>query len=109
MTIQRLIEVVERGELTRPGNEHWLASMPRNTWEHIVKANSGSLDAAKALHDALLPGWGWETGVNATFSSIAQVWKSGRDRASTATAENPARSWLLAILRAVENNISDAE
>lgn len=71
-------------------------------WSDFVEAHDGSLDAAKRLHDALLPGWGWETGANATFASIAQVWKSGRDKAHVATSETPARAFLLAILRALE-------
>ena len=66
-------------------------------WEYVSLAMDGSLDAAKRLHDALLPGEGWE------------VWRlnpkeygcnlPGRD---SAFALDPARAWLLAILRAVK-------
>jgi hypothetical protein len=69
--------------------------------QHIGKAFDGSLDAAKALHEAVLPGWGWECGVNATFVSLAVVWKSGRDKAFCQSAEVPSRAWLLAILEAL--------
>ena len=65
-------------------------------------AFDGSLDAAESLHEALLPGWGWEAGINATFTSIAQVWKDGKSSAFQGVAELPARAWLLAILRAVK-------
>ena len=55
----------------------------------------GSLDAAKALHEALLPGWGWT--VSADGSSVygddPKVY-DGDD------ARSPARAWLIAILKA---------
>ena len=102
--LDALIEAVTAGVLP---DEDWRLMhdiwSPRNWHEigHNVRYSMhGSLDAAKALHEALLPGWGWETGVNATFVSIASVWKSGRERAYGATSEIPARSWLLAALKA---------
>lgn len=65
------------------------------------RAFSGSLDAAKALHEALLPGWGWHCGVYG-----ARVWEYPGDewhperRSDVEMPENPARAWLLAILTA---------
>ena len=61
------------------------------------KSFHGSLDAANALHDAVLPGWEWafyydgECGVQAPAPS---------HKFATASASNPARAWLLAIIRA---------
>lgn len=76
---------------------------PDTYWVMLMgEAFDGSLDAALRLHDALLPGWGWETGVNATFTSIAQVWKDGRSSAFQGVSEHPARAWLLSILRALK-------
>ena len=76
----------------------------RNLWPEIgiwlecCKASQGSLDAAKALHEAVLPGWEWNLGpsnakVNPYNGSPLKSW-SGR-------ADNPARAWLLAILEAL--------
>lgn len=109
MSLSKLIEAVERGDAdfdwgfaASPSRK----ALPEN-WHDAMNAYLGSLDAAKRLHDALLPGWGWETGANATFASIAQVWKSGRDKAHVATSETPARAFLLAILRALEQEGRD--
>lgn len=106
MSIRKLREAVEAGKLTNPGNEHWLAEMPRDTWEPIVKANSGSLDAAKRLHDALLPGWAWEI-CSDDAPDAAIVWnhaKLGRQFSGKRGDDgNVARAWLLAVLKALEN------
>jgi hypothetical protein len=71
---------------------------------YFQSAYSGSLDAAKALHEAVLPGWGWH---------IRQDEKDGSCHAHTlypnyrvspgghTTESNPARAWLLAILEAL--------
>lgn len=104
--MERLIYEVERGEYHET---LFLWAMPdlkdgclaRSLEERAGKAFHGSLDAAEALHEALLPGWRWETGINGTvFCSVAQVWKYGRDKAFSASDDNPARAWLLCILKA---------
>lgn len=68
--------------------------------DHAYRAFQGSLDAAKALHEALLPGWfvdiRWWTAMNG--GAIAEVGNSHNGK-----SENPARAWLIAILRAVES------
>lgn len=71
--------------------------------KEMYRSFSGSLDAAKALHDAVLPGWWW---------SIEPELDDGRVFALVGTAScikspffgestNPARAWLLAILSAL--------
>ncbi len=57
--------------------------------------HNGSLDAAKALHDAVLPGPLWLTfcGDGATIGVNGEEY--------TGKADNPARAWLLAILSAL--------
>lgn len=107
MSQGKLIEAVDAGTAT--AYDFGLLFPLATNFEHTNAwdAYRGSLDAAKRLHDALLPGWGWETGANATFASIAQVWKSGRDKAHVATSETPARAFLLAILRALEQEGRD--
>lgn len=63
-------------------------------------AYCGSLDAAKALHDAVLPDWRWEVGTNNLhMGPIGSVW-NGR-RTFTACASAPARALLIAILKAL--------
>lgn len=72
--------------------------------EEIVARNSawnayhGSLDAAKALHEAVLPGWEWHLG-----PSNAKVYPYNGSplKSWSGMADNPARAWLLAILRAL--------
>ena len=118
MTIRGLIEAVERGD--------WLSVMTvadavfpcdgagvdsRNKCFWVQDAYRGSLDAAERLHDALLPGgsqysitveptclcarvaW-WPDGLAGKRTLVAEAWGEG----------NPARAWLLAILRAQERS-----
>jgi hypothetical protein len=78
-----------------------------NHWHHFDSImDCGSLDAAKALHDAVLPGW---------MPSVAQNVHHGHWFATVMRAENgsivndetaghatcPARAWLIAILEAL--------
>lgn len=74
------------------------------TWHDSHKASNGSLDAALALHNAVLPGWsyyiGWTTGEP---KIVASVWPRDTEwKDYDATAENPARAWLLAVLKAMK-------
>ena len=74
----------------------------RDIWLHACKASQGSLDAAKAMHDAALPGW-------RALISAHLAWVDIWDPTNTATintpiragATDPARAWLMAILRAL--------
>jgi len=65
----------------------------------------GSLDAAKALHKEVLPGWSWEVRASGFNWSQATLWnpmtqpRLGYD--FRAEAESPARAWLIAILKAL--------
>lgn len=59
-----------------------------------VDAFDGSLDAAKALHEAVLPGWGFAvTQVGANIEGPTEFYSDD--------ANNPARAWLICILRAL--------
>jgi hypothetical protein len=95
----KLIAAVEAGEL-RDDDWRLMAAIPRDFNAELVCAYHGSIDAAKALHDALLPGW---------FPGLSQNIHSGHWYAWVQTADvkhfsatepDPARAWLLAILRA---------
>jgi hypothetical protein len=75
-------------------------------------AYNGSLYAAKALHKAVLPGWGWQHGsLIVTGRPNAFLYRPAPDDADWivhwATADTPARAWLLAILRAKINELEN--
>lgn len=91
--LQRLIEAVECGGDIYPSN--FPKDFKGKQW--AIRAHEGSLDAAKALHDALLPGWRFEVRV-----SNAEVWSSYKLAFSAEVIDNPARAWLLAILKAYQ-------
>ena len=114
--LRKLIEAVEAGTLTKtaalgtvdvwPDRDDYL-----QTAEWIWRACYGSLDAANALHDALVPGWRlnhlqqFEAGH--WYARISEPqggdWpKFDPFPYQEATNDNPARAWLLAILRAME-------
>jgi hypothetical protein len=65
-----------------------------------MKAYNGSLDAAKALHEAVLPEWHWNVSKDGVArivipSRLRTIPTVGRSDSSTA------RAWLLAILKAL--------
>jgi len=67
---------------------------------NVMGAYQGSLDAAHALHKAVLPGWVWNV-----VDSSTTVWPDfpgdPRDYQEGYAEGNPARAWLLAILEAI--------
>ena len=67
----------------------------RKNIRRLDDAYNGSLDAAKALHEAVLPGWGYEicNGAEVTLRQYSKkiIFKN----------VCPARAWLLAILEAL--------
>ena len=60
-------------------------------------AYKGSISDAKALHEAVLPGWAWLLGNNGSATVLP---KSGRGTVCK-IKDNPARGWLMAILSAL--------
>lgn len=93
--LTRLADAVEAGTWLGYTAEFWgLAN-------HMLAfaAFNGSLDAAKALHEAVLPEWDWDVA-----SSNAAAVFHGRALSGPyemTAALTPARAWLLAILRAL--------
>ena len=72
----------------------------------------GSLDAAKALHDAVLPNCAfdvshWPNGTSGVLISgthegqDGQRWHGGDDIKANGTDKDPARAWLIAIIQAL--------
>ena len=60
----------------------------------------GSLDAAKALHEAVLPGWGWQV---QAMNTVLEPYVCVAIDNTTFEVRNsdPARAWLIAIIRAL--------
>lgn len=96
--LDRLIEAVEAGHkmdtvISARG------CLDLHQRRHLLKAADGSLDAAKALHEALLPGWDSRL----ELRRQSKAWVS-QPMAVTwwnpASSDIPARAWLLAILKA---------
>jgi len=69
-----------------------------DTWSDLLNAYDGYLDAAKALHEAVLPGWGAAMEAHG-WAIVRHPTKRFLD--CQATSDNPARAWLLAILEAL--------
>ena len=70
---------------------------PANRHISFYAAYHGSLDAAKALHEAVLPGWDWRARSDGRW----WVWRTASDLQVAEDDENPARAWLLAVIRAL--------
>jgi hypothetical protein len=72
-----------------------------NITEYIEGACNGSLDAAKSLHDAVLPDWAWSTAIDAHN----ERWFVVGDNVDYETDEIyhiiPSRAWLIAIIKAL--------
>ena len=69
---------------------------------HAKRAYNGSLDAAKVLHDAVLPEWiyliGWHVvGVSMPDHEDPRWW-------NVLHKGNPAKAWLIAIIRALHGD-----
>ena len=108
--MRALLEAVKSGKLPEPifhGSSivsgHWayVTGLDYMQRKWAFKAYNGSLEAAKALHDAVLPDrpcavyFGYEYGATVMFSP---TWDDGRISASNTI---PARAWLIAILEAL--------
>ncbi len=88
------------------GAGDWLGLMEDTlsyeTWDIFIGAYNGSLDAAKAMHDAVLPGWGFEVCEFAADVTNRHT-DDGLDgyKWFNSNCDNPARAWLIAILKAL--------
>lgn len=107
--LNKLIEAVEAGTWSPSG--HPIEVMPNYT--EFSGAYHGDLNAAKALHEALLPGWRVENLCQHVFKGhwwCSLLRPTEGDEAGNITRHgrsvyifdqvSPARAWLLAILRA---------
>ena len=95
--LRKLIEAVEGGTW-RGVSIVW--SIGERNGRFAWEAYHGSLDAAKALHEALLPGWDYciDNLGRAKNDFCSQVYDGNQTWAKFSAT--PARAWLLAILKA---------
>ena len=103
--LAELIGNVEAG--TFPGDattqELFGVAPPTRLMVYAYEAFGGSLDAAKALHEAVLPGWPY-TIENVTGQNYRAWTDKSRNLRRPGFSDRgpcPARAWLLAILRAL--------
>jgi len=105
MTIRELREAVERGQWPVAFNDE-LPLKIQTVAELAEDAYHGDLNAAKALHEAVLPGWTLDA-----FGQRAGGWVATLGRRDSKTPvpapsamvrDTPARAWLLAVLKALE-------
>ena len=97
-TLDALIEALEAGEeYIERDIQNTLGGYRQSEASRMVMgAYQGSLDAAKALHEALLP-----KGTAMIGTDRPRAFVQCRDGSSvTCFGENPARAWLLAVLKA---------
>jgi len=95
--LTRLADAVEAGTISQFRNLD--SELGKGNGIYGKRAYNGSLDAAKALHEAVLSGWDWSVDNLGRSPTCASVY----DGAKTISAFNtdPARAWLLAIIRAL--------
>ena len=109
--IKQTLEYIEAGDFPAEysARDLGLGEFAENTGLPIIKmmyeAFSGSLDAAKALHEALMHEgafveihWAgrYDNESRVTINKAGSGWYAG--------SGNPARAWLIAILRALEDS-----
>ena len=112
--LAELIAKVEAGDDANVSSLlRMLASKARdegNIWpsHDADKAYRGSLDAAKALHEAVLPDWYVFIKGQKGYVWFAELMDRDDNRHPQTEGETPARAWLLAILRALHSMEPDA-
>jgi len=117
--LNKLAERVESGDKSVYGEDLYYAlkiarcdRLNRITSNVFIDALNGSLDAAKALHDAVLPRW--TRSVDATVPDAGievALYKGGvfddARKEVTGDSTNEARAWVAAILRAKAQESDD--
>lgn len=112
LALQELREKVEAGELPLLKERAAVFGLPPNErplW--FGGAFHGSLDAAKQMHETVLPGWGWTAESNGDAMVYQATNENGLWRTKVhkigSIPGNPARAWLIAILKALEEMEDD--
>lgn len=102
--IDELIAAAGEGTIARSDLDAFIPSLGLTTQANDAhSAYKGSLDAANALHKALLPRVMWQRSPNGQFC----LFDSFAEEVSYANeTDNPARAWLIAILKAYRSTLS---
>lgn len=98
--LKSMLAKVEAGTATRerfcfPSGVGWYSEYEWIAW----MAYTGSLDAAKALHKELLPGWVFDVTNGSAF--VLEDIEDTDGRQFVGEADTPARAWLIAIIKAL--------
>jgi hypothetical protein len=96
---QALVELRDKVKAGEEVSAYHASRTWPNGYAHAINAGAGSLDAAKALHEAVLPGWHYNLAPG--YCHVLPPKDNGDQEASTGQADNPARAWLIAILSAL--------
>ena len=101
--LAELIEKVEAGNPAKVKIWYWAVGSRYNV---ASKAAAGYLDAAKALHEAVLPGWPYtiENVTGQNYRAWTDKSRNLRQPGFSNRSPCPARAWLLAILHALYAN-----
>jgi len=112
--LQALLERVEAGDDQAPFWKVWLPENEDGPLAFVAqRAFHGSLDAAKALHEAVLPGWAvdrmgiWPGGIASVrivgthIGHDGDRWHNFKDGEAEGVSPIPSRAWLIAVLRAL--------
>lgn len=101
--LRKLIEAVEAGSIANPTHANEFDAVGRENGS-ARDAYCGSIDVAKKLHEALLPGCSAVIQTNGTVQTIGPNY----ERHTGVAVDNPARAWLIAILKACEATNAEA-
>jgi hypothetical protein len=96
----RLPEAVFHGHSVIRGRWAYATGLSASQRTQVYLAYTGSLDAALALHEALLPGRYWQLEQDDDDDGLGFWATVCSDGCVGAAGVNPARAWLLAILKA---------
>lgn len=99
--LKALAEKVEAGEWDRRVTTSKAAGLNGSDIVNAVRSYNGSLDAAKALHDDLLPGWEWSMESEDQCCAVYKDPMNCTGCAQLGHSSNPARAWLMAIIKAL--------
>lgn len=98
--LEDLTELACRIEAGECHNDGGMFKVFGDNWTRCFDAFHGSLDAAKALHEAVLPGWAvWDK--SRTYFGYEVALTNGNLDANGCSKVSEARAWLLAILKAL--------
>lgn len=103
--LEALLEQVE-ASATKWSARQVFVAFGSHQQNRFYESYHGSLDAALALHEAVLPGWrvGFITRTNIQWRVNLSV---SADMRVNTKSENPARAWLVAILSALIVEVSE--